>query len=65
MSGHCFTDRDHCFTNYLVKTATAHVPTHVACQYQPVIRVVTVKTGFVVCQGSEIDDEEKYGDQYT
>ena len=35
----------HCFTNYLVKTATVHVPTHVVHQYQPVIRVITVKTG--------------------
>ena len=38
----------HCLANYLGKTATSHVPTHVACQYQPVICVIAIKTSFVV-----------------
>ena len=38
----------HCLANYLGKTATAHVPTHVVRQYQPVICVIAVKSGFVV-----------------
>ena len=38
----------HCLANYLRKTATARVPTHVARQYPPVICVIAVKTGFVV-----------------
>ena len=46
--GHCFTDRNNCFTNYLIKTVTAHAPTHVACHYQPAICVIAVNTGFVV-----------------
>ena len=36
-------DMDQSTLNPLVKTATAHVPTHVARQYQPVICVIDVK----------------------
>ena len=38
----------HCLANYLGKTATAHELTNVARQYQPVICVIGIKTGFVV-----------------
>ena len=46
--GHCSTDRQSLFHYYPDKIATVHAPTHVARRYQPVIRVIVVKAGFLV-----------------
>ena len=49
----------HCLANYLRKAATAHVPTHVARQYQTVIGVIAVKTGFPATPDSTLRQRDR------